>query len=1260
MKATDTKHTTTAAKTSTPQPAQAFFRQAEGSFFSNATAEPAFFNIQPKLSVGEPGDKFEKEADSMADKVVQQLSESPVTAPPPAATIASAGSGALSSAGPGAKATGPGAKATGSATSSFTGLSTSSSADSAAPSPVKATAPAPSVQAKCAECEKEEKLQKEEDDAGPQKIHRKCAACENEERLQRQSADSGAATGLTGVAKSLQNFRGQGKALPAKVKAQMEQQFGKDFGGVRVHTDHEATRLNRKLRAHAFTHGKDIYFNEGKYNPDSKDGMHLLAHELTHTVQQGQAPEKPVIQRVSWGDFVDAVEDTASDVGGAVSDAASTVADKASDAAGAVADAAGRVADTAGAVAGKVADTAGAVADKVADTAGAVADKAGELASDVADAAGDLVSAGVEWLESAAGAALKRLAKALGVEVSVTAAGLVISIPKHCPGGAFHHTFTLDPIKGSKMIPIVGLPIGPLVLTGSIGVTGSITPEIQIQLGPVCLNGVTILINPLTNNYSIDGSVSLTTAASLGGLATGGVRGSVDLKGVIPIGGVPVPIDVPVAGAEGGIFGVARGILAQTFTLGGGLGYSGGIVTFNQGASLDTGMAADLFLGAYAQLDVLGKNLCRIYWQPYEWHGGLATRLGVSASLSFGGGGFPVGFTVSPTVAPIPFDNFPLAISREGVTHDDCPIIDKLCDIVKALNMLPSQNGGVWDWKGTGRRGFYGPGPRLPGPREVYLRDPAITSGSTCRGACGPSCETCQHHPTYRYTDPKTGEVWEYTNFEDCNSNDGCREHDAAYDWAADAKGETGKYALLMPWHMLANLECACNNLAGNCIAWIFGAPPYDQKMYFAQDAHKVSGVGPHGGGGGGKGGGGGSGGGGVTPSSEEEDLKKCDRHELPEKFCEDLQNKVIERFGNKERNINIDPDSSDPKKGVNEGRTREDDAPILTSFRKMYNRLDSWVIFMHHRHPELFPEFDGKFHVDAERTRMLTHIKDETKKYKAQFRDLKNQETDSMKKAFTDNILKETETEIIKLNRDIATWFKEKTKSDEDIDTIIEDINTQATEMWREDWRAAILAVNRILSVLWPPAKTHIIGFVDDLRKKHPDDDLSGNVEDIDYIGSLAMGYKGAPKQFIRFNPEKFDVDANLEAPPLEKFAVNILGKTPDRGRIFAIKDGTGITPLIDFCKDADKQLSGVHGYDTSDPMDVAINAHDTPAQTISIKGTERIYKGRKTMDPKDYTQMIQELQAAGLMQATGQLKGELTPEEGVTLDGILKKHGL
>ena len=66
----------------------------------------------------------------------------------------------------------------------------------------------------------------------------------------------------------------------------MEASFDSDFSAVRIHTDEEAAELSKALGAQAFTRGNDIYFNQGKFEPTSSTGKHLLAHELTHTQQQ--------------------------------------------------------------------------------------------------------------------------------------------------------------------------------------------------------------------------------------------------------------------------------------------------------------------------------------------------------------------------------------------------------------------------------------------------------------------------------------------------------------------------------------------------------------------------------------------------------------------------------------------------------------------------------------------------------------------------------------------------------------------------------------------------------------------------------------------------------------------------------------------------------------------------------------------------------------------------------------------------------------
>jgi hypothetical protein len=88
------------------------------------------------------------------------------------------------------------------------------------------------------------------------------------------------------VEDSITRKRGGGQALDKGVRGQMESFFDADFSGVRVHTDREADGLNRQLNARAFTTGQDIFFKEGAYNPGSSGGRELLAHELTHVVQQ--------------------------------------------------------------------------------------------------------------------------------------------------------------------------------------------------------------------------------------------------------------------------------------------------------------------------------------------------------------------------------------------------------------------------------------------------------------------------------------------------------------------------------------------------------------------------------------------------------------------------------------------------------------------------------------------------------------------------------------------------------------------------------------------------------------------------------------------------------------------------------------------------------------------------------------------------------------------------------------------------------------
>jgi len=91
------------------------------------------------------------------------------------------------------------------------------------------------------------------------------------------------------VADRLARAKSGGELLASRTRYSMETAFGRDFSRVRVHRDGEAAELSDQLSALAFTHGDHIYFGSGKYDPEGSSGKRLLAHELTHVVQQGQA-----------------------------------------------------------------------------------------------------------------------------------------------------------------------------------------------------------------------------------------------------------------------------------------------------------------------------------------------------------------------------------------------------------------------------------------------------------------------------------------------------------------------------------------------------------------------------------------------------------------------------------------------------------------------------------------------------------------------------------------------------------------------------------------------------------------------------------------------------------------------------------------------------------------------------------------------------------------------------------------------------------
>jgi hypothetical protein len=126
-------------------------------------------------------------------------------------------------------------------------------------------------------------------------VQRKCRKCEDE--LHRHALgtapDLHDASALPSLEGSLATLQGRGSVLPDTVRSFMEPRFNADFSAVRIHTDGHAQALARSVSAKAFTVGRDVVFGAGEFAPATEGGLRLIAHELTHVIQQGERTTAP-------------------------------------------------------------------------------------------------------------------------------------------------------------------------------------------------------------------------------------------------------------------------------------------------------------------------------------------------------------------------------------------------------------------------------------------------------------------------------------------------------------------------------------------------------------------------------------------------------------------------------------------------------------------------------------------------------------------------------------------------------------------------------------------------------------------------------------------------------------------------------------------------------------------------------------------------------------------------------------------------------
>ncbi len=223
-----------------------------------------YLKVQPKLTIGSPNDKYEQEANRVADQVMRMPEDAR-----------------------------PGWRMLANDTVQRSCSSCGEEENSLQTKPLY-TQISPLIQRQPIE-EEEEMMQtkpllqrqpteEEEEELQPKKIQKKGGS-----ELAEASPDTES---------KISQSRGSGQPLQEDTRSFMESRFGAGFNGVNIHTDSNAVQMNRDIQARAFTLGSNIYFNLNQYNPNSSHGKRLLAHELTHVVQQNSVLNRVQIQRL--------------------------------------------------------------------------------------------------------------------------------------------------------------------------------------------------------------------------------------------------------------------------------------------------------------------------------------------------------------------------------------------------------------------------------------------------------------------------------------------------------------------------------------------------------------------------------------------------------------------------------------------------------------------------------------------------------------------------------------------------------------------------------------------------------------------------------------------------------------------------------------------------------------------------------------------------------------------------------------------------
>ncbi len=362
----------------------------------------------------------------------------------------------------------------------------------------------------------------------------------------------------------------------------------------------------------------------------------------------------------------------------------------------------------------------------------------------------------------------------------------------------------------------------------------------------------------------------------------------------------------------------------------------------------------------------------------------------------------------------------------------------------------------------------------------------------------------------------------------------------------------------------------------------------------------------------------------------------------------------IMEEFGDRNRIHGVEPnlyrervegEEDLPEEQINkktgiyrpsgEG-ARPEDPPIYQPFRTAFHALHNTLLSISdvERMPaDQRTDFKNRFLAIGSEVKQLSLV------YKGNVRNVDEgrMTMDAATQAYIqglDDLINRDVNGITALHTEMLNAFTGLQDAPEGIDAedlqehIFAEKQKRGEDIWRAQWWAAVQKVNLILKRTWEKGKKAIQKWVGDKRKERTwyrrRDALpymeESMVGDVDYIGSLAKGYKSPPKQYVRFMSEKFDVDGNLSAPPLAVYAISQGGEV-DRG---SVRAGQYVPPLRDFEQATWAELRNVPGIDEGDPFEVFVKAEGV--NELVTGGDDDVARAQRVVSTSNRIQAIKD----------------------------------